>query len=295
MGIAWHRRLLKPFGAVFLLILLFFGIFLFRRPVLMLSDDVFGKLYGRRREGQRARALSRALFRPVKTVRVAAAAGPDAVVLALSAAAQAPYCVLFPFPYVREAERYVREYPDIPVLVLGDGGGPSAPAGLRFWGNDRRTDYYRAGQCAALLGPEGTILVFRESPPAPEERDAFLEGLRARGYEEMPVYVNGRTGMPPENPSCAVIDGPAPLFFEWNLRIPVILFSWIDPLQTSGDIKLIFDDSPWVLAPEAVKQIPRGDFPGQTASRPAVVRSRIPKKLAGALEKTMRDRMETPD
>jgi hypothetical protein len=290
MKILWGRRLLWSFGALCFLVLLFSGIFLFRRPVLMVTDDGFGELYGRRREKQRARELSRTLFRPVKIIR--AAAGPDAVVLAVSLAAQTPYCVLFPLPYVREAERYAREYPDIPVVVLGDGA--ASPAGLRFWGTDRPADYYRAGQCAALLGPEGKILVFRQDPPAPEERDAFLKGLRTRGYGEMPVYVDGKAGIPPENPSCAVIDGPAPLFFEWNLRVPVILFSWIDPLQTFEDIKLIFDDSPWALAPEAIKRSFQGDS-GRTASRPVLIRSRIPKKLAAAMEKSVRDRLEMPD
>jgi hypothetical protein len=52
---------------------------------------------------------------------------------------------------------------------------------------------------------------------------------------------------------CAVIVGSASDYFNINPKLPVLLFSWLDPALTPVEAFVLFDDSPWALAVSAVK------------------------------------------
>jgi hypothetical protein len=131
----------------------------------------------------------------------------------------------------------------------------NSDADTRCVETDKKTDFYRAGLCAAAfaLHNEGGILFFQGNTVVPADRDAFIQGLRRQGYENNPMFVYSSVEFEPNNGfSCAVIAGPAVSFLSKNAAIPMIAFSWIDPAFTSGEVKIIFDDSPWALALELV-------------------------------------------
>ncbi|GHU17500.1 hypothetical protein FACS1894163_08460 [Spirochaetia bacterium] len=63
-----------------------------------------------------------------------------------------------------------------------------------------------------------------------------------------PVFLSLNSNYSPTGNSCPVLTVRAPNFFDRDAKIPVILFSWLDPALTSANVKVIFDDSPWALA-----------------------------------------------
>jgi hypothetical protein len=249
------------------------AVFFIRSPVLLVTDASFEDLYGRGRSRRKRLELSLGLFRRLKTVEIAGDAGADLAAFAAEAALSSPYCVLFPYRYYQGAIRYARRFPGVPVAVLGgrvrDGAGIPG-----FISTDTAADFYRAGLCAAVLAPEGAVLVLGE--PSPAEREAFLEGLRARGYGGMPRYAGGSDDTP-LRADCVVIAGPGSFPFARFTRAPSVLFSWVDPGLTPGECTVIFDDSPWALAKAAVKMAVRGDF-GPLPSEVLVLEGRIAEK-----------------
>jgi hypothetical protein len=174
----------------------------------------------------------------------------------------------------------VDEAPGIPVFVLGGGQEQKTDAeDVVFVQTDVRTDFYRAGLCAALLAresmreSEGEIVVYGQV--APEWREAFLAGLQAEGVERAVKYLSVTDDYSDiQNVACVVLNGQAMAFLEQNHDIPVILFSWLDPALTSQAIKVVFDDSPWALLTRVAQGKEEGPFPsgmefpkGRTAGR----------------------------
>ncbi|MDR1278244.1 MAG: hypothetical protein LBK02_05795 [Treponema sp.] len=268
-------------------------IFFVRPPVLVVNDIPFVSLYGASRIKQRQIRASISLFRRVKPVIVAENAGTDIVVFAVEAADSRPHCVIFPARYADGGQRYAGQFPEIPVIIL-DSRPAETPAGQEAPGEDqgklirlrtrRLEDFYRAGLCAAIIArsgmkrsagnsPEegaadtgGEILVFQEKSFTPTDKIAFSTGLERQGNTTQPHFLNSPAeyaGI--QDASCAVINGSALDFLDRNLKIPIILFSWYNPAMTSREILLVFDDSPWALAAEAVKRADRdegiGDIP----------------------------------
>lgn len=270
------------------------GMFVLRSPVLVVTDPSFNGVYGAMRI--RLGGLERffALGRRVVPVLVSENAAPDVAALAIEAASPSPYAVLVPYRYYESGRRYKEAFPRVPVLVL-DGGGGRLPAesGLVPVHTDRETDFYRAGLCAAFLareGENGDILVFTEGAMPKGEREAFLEGLRVQGFLRNPVYVGLNSDYQNyQDVSCVVLNGPAPRFLAENRGIPVLLFSWIDPALTPPEVKVIFDDSPWTLAAEAVKTAEQGAEEGWAPSRPLVPRGRGGKDTGRTLNGLVRE------
>jgi hypothetical protein len=190
-----------------------------------------------------------------------------------------PYAVLFPYRYYDGARRYAGQYPDIPVVLLGNGIG-RAPAGegFLFIGTDRRTDFYRAGRCAAVFALDGggQVLFYQDDLVSYEDREGFLLGLQEQGYDQRPIYVNISSDYPSlSGISCVVMTGSAAAFLERNEPIPIILFSWMDPAMTSTHIKLIFDDSPWALAVRAVQMVSQNQDQPLIPSNMVILKRRI--------------------
>jgi hypothetical protein len=258
------RRFLLVSGVILLFIIIF-SFFFSRAPVLVLTDAAFNGIYGENRARFSAFGLSLRLFRRVKPVLINDSAGADMVVFSLEAAASRPYCVLVPYRYAEGGRRYAEKYPLTPAAVLGNppdlsegASGGAAAGGIRYFRSGRETDFFRAGRCAAVLAGEGTVLVYHDRESA-AVLAALREGLKREGCAKEPLFLN--SGADPGNVQdifCVILAGEAQPFLEKNLSIPVILFSWLDPALTPSEVKVIFDDSPWALAGEAVNRAAGG-------------------------------------
>jgi hypothetical protein len=231
------------------------GFFFTRAPALVLSDLSFDVLYGLRRGFLRQAEASLRLFRPVKKVMIAENAVPDAVIFALEEASSRPWAVLAPYRYAQGLRRYAEQHPETPAVILG--GRENLREGqLLSLAVDTRLDSYRAGRSAAFFarGKEGEILVFQEERDFPVNRDAFLAGLQAEDCPITPLYLSGYTDYPGyDRVSCVVLGSNAQTFLNRNTVVPVILFSWLDPAFSPGNVKLVFDDSPWGISVEAFR------------------------------------------
>jgi hypothetical protein len=251
-----NRITLVIFGLILLLSGIFALVFLLRAPVLIVTDAPFIELYGQKRLRKVNREAELALLRRVKPVIIAESAGADVIALAVETAAAKPYCVLVPYRYEEGAARYIEQFPQIPVAVQdGRRDGVLADERLILIKTDRDTDFYRAGLCAGILGSKSDdkILVFKELAMRELDKTAFIQGLHFQGVETAPFYINAVDVNQVKGFSCALIIGAAADYFNVNPKMPVILFSWLDPALTPRDAIILFDDSPHALAVSAVK------------------------------------------
>jgi hypothetical protein len=188
-------------------------------------------------------------------VTIAENAGDELVIFAVEEASSRPWAVLAPYRYARGLRDYARQHPETPAVILG--GRENVREGqLLSLAVDTRLDSYRAGRSAAFFarGKEGDILVFQEEQDFPVNRDAFLAGLRAGGCEADPLYMSGYTEQSEyDNLSCVVLGTRAQAFLSRSNATPVILFSWLNPILSPGNVKLVFDDSPWGISVEAFR------------------------------------------
>jgi hypothetical protein len=90
---------------------------------------------------------------------------------------------------------------------------------------------------------------------------------------------------------CVVVAGPAVRFFEQNLNIPVILFSWVDPTYTPAIVKHIFDDSHWILASRALRSMPPPGEEMQITSSQMLFRDRLDARNYRLLRKLIKERV----
>jgi hypothetical protein len=268
------------FGAFFFLgLAVTGGIFFTRPPALVLSDLPFDALYGIRRGFLRQAEVSLRLFRPVRKVTIAENAGPDAVIFAVEEVSSHPWAVLAPSRHAQGIRRYAEQHPETPVVILGAQENIREGQLLNL-AIDTRLNSYRAGRAAAFFsqGNEGEILIFQEERDFPVNRDAFLAGLRAEGCETTPLYMSGYTDYPGyDKLTCVVLASNAQAFLNRNIAVPVILFSWLDPVFSPGNVKLVFDDSPWGISAAAFRAaleagedpVPSGIFlpPGRIGQR----------------------------
>ena len=258
--------------------------FYLRSPVLVVTDNSFSVVYGVLRFTLRDVMTSLELFRRVIPVRVSESAGSDLVDLAVEEASPSPLAVLFPYRYLEGARNYREKYPGIPALVMmGREPKIQAPdADLSFVYTDIVQELYRAGLCAAALtGENKRILFFSDRALSSEYRNAFQEGLRNQGFLDNPVYASVSTDYSSYSDiGCVIVAGAASKFLERNLKIPIILFSWADPALTPRTVKLVFDDSPLVVAADVIKALSLQEVPGEilASSDPVILPARIEDK-----------------
>jgi hypothetical protein len=252
-----------------LVVLLAVLVFFLRAPVLLLSDNTFDVLYGPGRISQQRLSLALRLFRPVRVVQIAESAGPEMIEVALKEAVSRPRAVLVPSRYERGARRYAAQFPECPVVITG--GFTSALEGNVFTaGTDSRSDAYRAGIAAAIFALKGggDILVYQDNGDYPLNRERFLAGLKAEGYEGNPIFLQySQEYISFDRVSCIVLTGQAAAIHEKNLKIPLLLFSWQDPSLSPAQAVLLFDDSVWALAERGIKTAARGEAPGPFPSK----------------------------
>ncbi|MDR2404094.1 MAG: hypothetical protein LBD78_08705 [Spirochaetaceae bacterium] len=290
-----NRRSLvaKITGLAFLVLILGLGgVFFLRSPVLLVTDNSFGRIYGGMRGMMVRVEAALKLFRPVKQVWIAGGSGPDMVVFAVEGISEKPFCVLFPYRYQEGARRYAERHPGTPAAVLTGRARVSGGDDIPYIMTNTRVDLYRAGRSAAVFaGGEGEVLLFQDESLGASEREAFELGLQDGGFERSPRYLRGNTESAiPGNTSVVVIIGPADHYLRQNYDIPVILFSWIDPELTRRSIKVFFDDSPLALAAEAAAAA--STVPGEMTEIPSRVElmgQRISeKKILLALKKVVK-------
>jgi len=255
----------------------------FRRPpLLVVTDASFRAVYGQQRLEKAEKALSNKLFRRIIPVYVDENAGEDQVSFAAEDAFQKPQAVLFPHRYMNGAGYYKESHPNTPVFVTsGRNQSSSVNEPVSFVRTDIKTDLYRAGLCAALLAGEGNILYISDETVPNENREIFIEGLRALDYEKNPNWGRYNTDfLQDSNLSCVVIAGPVGEFFEQRPDTPVILFSWADPDFTPRSVKVVFDDSPYTLALKKPKLFSSAKDGGEVfiSSVPTVIKDRIDEK-----------------
>jgi hypothetical protein len=277
------KKLIVPAGLA-LAALSVLTIFYTRPPVLIVTEQSFIELYGKKRLFCEAFYSSVALFRPVKTVAVANDAGDDIVPFAVAEISGRPYCVLFPLRFVQSAQLYRELNPEIPVVLLEgrypENENPAEKAlgadksEYFIYKTDINDDFYRASLAVSALKPateqkkddsspetgkNGKIAVFLDRNLT-QMRDVFLRGLYDRGVLMETQFFNSFSQYS-EIPdlSCVILAGQGFEYMDKKTGVPVIYFTWIDPLLLPTDVVMVVNDSPWVQARQAVKMAGAGE------------------------------------
>ena len=257
------------FGALFL-------VFISRAPVILVADASFAALYGRGRlEAVRSSVL---LFRPVKPITMADDAGSDLVISAVIARSQRPYCVLFPLRFAEAARYYAQQFPDTPVILMEGRNEPRSrvPEGILTVQTDIETDFFMAGVFASIIdgAKHGRVAVFTDTALAGMANQAFLHGFN--DPQNAPAFYSSFAQLSSFNDiSCVVIAGAGAEFFQVNIQIPVIFFTWLYPIFTPARTVVIFDDSPWAQLIPSVKMVSAGKNNIKIPSKTLIFSSRI--------------------
>jgi len=262
-------------------------IFINKAPVLIVSDEGFISYYGVKRIKKEALKISLNLFRPVKTVSVANDAGSDLAALAVSEISAQPYCALFPLRFAGAAKYYREKNPQIPVVILEgrypENANPSSfslgnnTSGYFIYKNDVESDFYKAAGAALIIdkGQNGKIAVFIEPGILTQARTAFLQGLK--DFKELfnieigpeSLFFSDYSSFYERNDiSCAVVTTIGIEFVDRRtVNIPIILFSWIEPLYAPDNAVIIIDDSPLAQVKKAVSMVEAGEEKGKIPSK----------------------------
>jgi hypothetical protein len=282
-----HKKLMAAFAAILIALVVTVLVFYSRSPVLVVTDAPFIELYGKERIRQQRIASSLALFRRVKPVITADGASPDIIAAAISEAARHPYCVLFPGYLAPAAERFHLQSPEIQAVVLSGFGasyGLPLPDGvLCVYRTDLNTDLYRAGLFAGLLGlkrspPEAqrTCFLWQDRYIQAAERDYFYRGLRESDPGAVARFGSSDSDMPgPEGISCVVLSRSGAEYLDNNAKIPLILFTWLDPSMLPAETAAVFDDSTWALVVPAARMAVNSQAEGKIPSKSLVFSGEI--------------------
>jgi len=290
-------------------------IFNIRAPVLIVTEQAFIELYGKKRLQKEAFYSSVALFRPVKTVTLANDAGDDVVPFAVAEVSVKPYCVLFPLRFVKTVQLYKDLNPQIPVVVL-EGRYPENdnPAERTLGANKTdffiyktniSDDFYRLGLVISTLKP---VIVPKKDDSAPETeenrkiavffdynmsqmKDIFLKGLYDSGnlYEtRFYNYFSQNTNL--SDLSCVILAGLGYEYLEKKTGAPVVCFTWIDPFLLPSDVVLVVNDSPWAQVKQAVKMVEAGEKTGFISSEFRILNSKkFDKGVISLIKKTRKN------
>jgi hypothetical protein len=297
-------RFLKPLAPIALIgvaALIFFS----RAPVLLITDAAFNELYGEQRILMKNIETQVKLFRRVKQVIVGDEASPDLVNIAVSSVSQekAPFCVLFPARYTEGAALFSAQNPQTQVAVVG--GTRSAArmsdteekTSMISVLTDTETDLFRAGVCAAILGKasvgaeesdeQNRVAVLQKTFLSQAERTSLSDGLKEGGFSNI-QYMMANSNFYDMKFSTIIMLGPSSSLLDQHLKVPVVLFSWIDPMFTASSVKVVFDDSIWAQAVPAVKMAAVGQN-GLVPSK-VIVRARngTEKEVERTLKKAMK-------
>jgi len=275
-----------------LLALIPFIIFNTRQPVLIVAEQSFIELYGKKRLQKESFNTSIALFRAVKTVLVTDDVGDDVIPFAVAEISVKPFCVLFPLRFTRSAQIYRELNPNIPVVVLEGRYSQDENPSERLLGanksdffiykTDIKDDFYKLGLVVSYIKPvippkkddsasetekKGTIAVFL-SQNLSQIKDIFLKGLYDSGNLQETRFFNyyGQYSDIPDL-SCVVLAGLGYEYLEKKTDVPVVSFTWIDPFLLPADVVMVVNDSPWAQAEQAVGMVKAGEKTGLIKSK----------------------------
>ena len=239
------------------------AVFFLRQPLLVVVDGSFEAIYGKSRLKKQQFRIAFDLFRPVRLVSVSEGAGPDLIAIAVKAKSALPYAVLFPYRYEQGAVEYTKGNPDIPVAILSARSRVNQQrSGMSFIRTNSASDYYLAGAAAGLIaaGKTGNILFFHDGNLMSSEREAVTSGIKDAGGTKNPVFLSSGSNYSQwNNVACAIINGAVSDYFEKSQDVPSILFSWADPKYTPSKVKIVFNDSPFAVIPNALKEFMEGN------------------------------------
>jgi hypothetical protein len=260
--------------------LLTFIVYFARSPVLVVTDESFVLIYGQDRIRSETKAASFSLFRRLKTVLIADEAGMDIVPVAVSEVSSRPYCVLFPLRFAHAARVYREQNPEIPVVLLegrySDGENALiSSAGINvndyfIYKTDFDDEFTKAALVSTAIDNEknGKIVVFMEQYIQIQARTVFLQTL---GSINTPLDTRFFTSFSQfseiSDISCVVLAGEGSEYFEDNSGVPVVFFTWNNPLFMPIDVVLVVNDSPWVQAVQAVRMVSAGQKQGKIRSK----------------------------
>ena len=292
----------RSFTAIFaglIIILALIVVFFCRKPVILVTDNAFNVLYGKKRGLFKQFSLSLSLFRPVKTIAIAEGAGPDLVAQGAAGLSRRPLAAFFPYRYKDGALRYLQIRPGSPVIILA-GRKPHKEEGndSAFWFyTDTVTDLYRAGGIAGLFAGydrqnRDIALFYKEIDNS--EKEAFIEGLEDQKWSGSPLFSPDSAEI---NLACALILEDF-RFSEEEKSRSLILFSWMDPVLAPQRTLAIFDDSPWAQISPALDLIGKGEQSGSIPSGIIVCRGdKTQKSLYNGINriKNLKKRTENTD
>jgi hypothetical protein len=244
--------------------------------VLVVSDESFELLYGKRRQVKKQLLSSLKHWRLFKVIPIAEETTPELMVDVVAAAHRNPYCTIFPSRYMDAAHKYTEKFPHTKVVVTGS---TERNEQLNTVKTDDLNDLYRAGQYIAFLSrerPTQTILVFPSGTFSDEQRLALQAGWKAHGEERFLVVVRDPSAIDYQAGGAIILGtGAVSSFLEQNKDIPIVLFSWLDPALTSQSVKVVFDDSVWTC----IDNILKATEVGEISSQPIVLKNRITQKI----------------
>jgi hypothetical protein len=284
-------------------VLLFYA----RSPVLIVTDVSFIALHGASHLRRQQVAAERTLFRQVKPVKVADGVSPDMVSLSITEVSTEPFCVLFPRSQADAARHFHEKFPETPVVLISGllpfSNLPPPDGFFCQYVTDRETDLYRAGLFAGIVGglkkadnegetPEKasvkTYVLRQDRMVQTTERELFTQGVKESDPSAVIVFANSSGQVPDlKGVEALVLTGVGGDILERNPRIPVILFSWLNPALTAREVMVQFDDSPWALAVPAVRMAAKGEAEGKIPSKPLFSPRKNPdKNILRLLEKS---------
>jgi len=240
-------------------------VFFARSPVLVVADFSFIRLYGEARMRRENFRSSLSLFRPVKTVAAADDSGDDIIQFAVAEISSRPFCVVFPYRFATAARLYREQNPLVHVVLLEgrlfEDRRTDDYNDIFVYKTDIEADFYRAAAVAALIegGNNGKIAVFAEAQMQIRCREAFLRAFDELETPPAPLFFTSFSQYSEiSGLSCVVLAGTGAEYLENFSGVPIIFFTWIDPLMMPDDVVIVVDDSPWVQAVQAVKMAAAG-------------------------------------
>jgi len=237
------------------------------------------------------------LFRQVKIVPVADDVSDDILHYAVADASSNPFCVLFPLRFARGARLYREHNQDVPVVLLegrfAEGTNPSffgigsATDDYFIYKTDISGDFFHAGLVAAAIDGEknGRFVVFVEPGIQSSIRDAFLDGLGPEKSQKVSFFTSFSQFYEIPDISCVIIAGIGHDYMEKYTGNPVIYFTWINPMYLPADVFMIFNDSPWAQAIDAVKMVSLQERKGVIGSKRVLIKgSNLDKNVRSLLK-----------
>ena len=107
-------------------------------------------------------------------------------------------------------------------------------------------------------------------------RELVSRGVMEQNPESAVVFANSITDMPDiKGISCVVLTSAGAEYLEKNPRMPVILFSWLDPDLAAKELVVLFDDSVWALIVPAARMALQRQSEGKIPSKPLIFFGKI--------------------